>query len=88
MKKYIITLRASAVVRAKNQKDAKAEIESLLADRAEAHDADRVVLDDILATARVSGVGEYDDGEPEPEKGGCMYKHDHEAEPEKCETHD
>ena len=29
-----------------------------------------------------------DENEPTPEDGGCMYDHDHAAEPERCEWHD
>jgi hypothetical protein len=29
-----------------------------------------------------------DDNEPAPEDGGCMYNHDHKAEPHVCEYHD
>ena len=29
-----------------------------------------------------------DEDEPAPEDGGCMYDHDHQAEPDMCEWHD
>jgi hypothetical protein len=28
-----------------------------------------------------------DDNEPAPENGGCIYNHDHKAQPHLCETH-
>ena len=31
---------------------------------------------------------EEDENEPAPEDGGCMYNHDHQAEPDRCEWHD
>ena len=33
-------------------------------------------------------MGASDDLEPAPDDGGCMYNHDHNAEPDRCERHD
>jgi hypothetical protein len=46
------------------------------------------VLGAMELTAELGYATGGDENEPAPENGGCMYHHDHKAEPDMCERHD